>query len=351
MGEERSEKTFRVVKTTEDIAAVLREFPVISSTSVLSPWRLPSRIWLEQQIAQETALIDDLFWLVEPARVESETQSAKERIAALSKELDRYPPLPATPMRLRRGHIRDGIEFSPGDQVVSVKGQISIPVLQKALAEHGQCLPLPSRGQTRFLRVVDSIAGAIDFNLPHALEAQCGSWRDWILGMTVVLADGAIAKAGSHAVKNVAGYDVHKLMVGARGTLGIITEVILRTYPIAALPKPEVTLHYDWKGWRESRDLTRLPLWLQRTSHCEFAQAVRNAGERLLEADWASATLCARVPQEEELPRFAGDWVLRARCGKKNLEFTDQTEIRLMKRAKEIFDPGHKLNPGEMGIF
>lgn len=322
MDEERSEKTFRVVKSAEDIAAVVREFPVISSTSVLSPWRLPSRIWVEQQIAQETGLIDDQF-----------------------------PALSTPPMRLQRGYIQDGIHFSPGDQVVSVGGGISIPKLQKALAEHGQCLPLPSRGQSRFLRVVDSIAGAIDFNLPHALEAQCGSWRDWILGMTVVLADGTIAKAGSHAVKNVAGYDVHKLMVGARGTLGIIAEVILRTYPIAALPKPEVTLHYEWKGWRESTHLMRLPLWLQRTSHSDFAQAVRNAGERLLEADWASSTLCARVPEEEELPRFSGDWVLRARCGRKNLVFTDETQIRLMKRAKEIFDPGHKLNPGELGIF
>lgn len=66
-----------------------------------------------------------------------------------------------------------------------------------------------------------------------------GAWRDWVLGVQLVLADGMIAKAGSLAVKNVAGYDIHKFLVGTRGTLAVVTEVILRTAPLASLPMPQ----------------------------------------------------------------------------------------------------------------
>ena len=58
------------------------------------------------------------------------------------------------------------------------------------------------------------------------------SLRDLIIGMTMVLADGTIAKSGGKVVKNVAGYDIHKLMTGSFGTLGVITEVNFRLHPL-----------------------------------------------------------------------------------------------------------------------
>ena len=65
-----------------------------------------------------------------------------------------------------------------------------------------------------------------------ALRLKYGGLRDLIIGMTIVLADGTIARTGGKVVKNVAGYDLHKLMTGSFGTLGIIAEVNFRLHPI-----------------------------------------------------------------------------------------------------------------------
>ncbi len=183
----------------------------------------------------------------------------------------------------------------------------------------------------------------ICFNLPHALAAQCGSWRDWVLGMKLVLADGSVVKCGSKAVKNVAGYDVQKLMIGARGTLGLIAEVTLRTFPLKALPTP-VTAYPSGMGGRAAN-------WVQRVLPTDFDVAVASAAGRLAAFDPLSSTLWGIVPPEQSLKRFEGDWVLRSECGARNLELSDPTVLRLMKRAKDLFDPQHKLNPGEMGIL
>lgn len=83
-----------------------------------------------------------------------------------------------------------------------------------------------------------TVGGIVATNDSGALRSRYGSLRDLIIGMTVVLADGTIARTGGKVVKNVAGYDLHKLMTGAFGTLGIITEVTFRLHPI---PKSAVT--------------------------------------------------------------------------------------------------------------
>jgi len=158
--------------------------------------------------------------------------------------------------------------------------------------------------------------------------------------MKVVTADGTVVKCGSKAVKNVAGYDVQKLMIGARGTLGLIAEVTLKTFPLKALPRSEVEfispeLHANW---------------IQRVLPSDFDAALQSAKGHLTALDPRSSSLWAYVSTDEPLQRFDYDWVLRAGCGSKNLELMDPTVIRLMKRAKELFDPSGKLNPGEMGV-
>jgi glycolate oxidase FAD binding subunit len=76
------------------------------------------------------------------------------------------------------------------------------------------------------------VGGIVACNDSGALRLKYGGLRDLIIGMTMVLADGTIAKSGGKVVKNVAGYDMHKLLTGSFGTLGVIAEVNFRLHPV-----------------------------------------------------------------------------------------------------------------------
>ena len=101
--------------------------------------------------------------------------------------------------------------------------------MQRALATHNQQVALDPLWPE-----IATVGGIIATNDSGSLRLKYGSLRDLIIGMTIVLADGTIAKSGGKVVKNVAGYDLHKLMTGAFGTLGVITEVTFRLHPIPA---------------------------------------------------------------------------------------------------------------------
>ena len=105
--------------------------------------------------------------------------------------------------------------------------------MQRALAQHGQRVALDPLWQERA-----TVGGVLATNDSGSLRLRYGSLRDLIIGMTIVLADGTVAKSGGKVVKNVAGYDLHKLMIGAFGTLGVVTEVTFRLHP---LPKASAT--------------------------------------------------------------------------------------------------------------
>jgi glycolate oxidase FAD binding subunit len=99
--------------------------------------------------------------------------------------------------------------------------------MQSSLAKHGQFVALDPLWPNRA-----TIGGIAATNDSGNLRLRYGSLRDLIIGMTIVLADGTIARSGGKVVKNVAGYDLHKLMTGAFGTLGVITEITFRLHSI-----------------------------------------------------------------------------------------------------------------------
>ncbi|QIN83908.1 FAD-binding protein [Rubrobacter tropicus] len=117
------------------------------------------------------------------------------------------------------------IEHVPGDQVVRVQAGVKLEALQQKLAEANQMLALdpPEAGAT--------VGGVVATNSSGPRRFRYGTVRDLIIGVTVVLADGTVAKAGGKVVKNVAGYDLGKLFTGSLGTLGVIADCNFRLHP------------------------------------------------------------------------------------------------------------------------
>jgi len=118
-------------------------------------------------------------------------------------------------------------DYPASDLTVSVEAGVSILDLGSALASKGQMLPLdvPFAEQ-------GTVGGTIAANVNGPRRLAYGTWRDMVLGVQFVTAEGSLAKGGGKVVKNVAGYDIPKLMIGSLGTLGVIVEVTFKVFPV-----------------------------------------------------------------------------------------------------------------------
>jgi len=126
------------------------------------------------------------------------------------------------------------VEHRAGDFTVTVQAGHPLVELQARLAEAEQWLPVDwPWGSGRDGEMSGSVGGLVARGLAGGLRQRHLGVRDQVIGIKVMRADGTIAKAGGQVVKNVAGYDLMRLMTGSWGCLGLITEVTLRT-----LPKP-----------------------------------------------------------------------------------------------------------------
>lgn len=119
------------------------------------------------------------------------------------------------------------IEHPWADLTVSVEAGCTVQKLQSALAQHGQRLALDPLWPAQA-----TIGGVLSTNDSGSLRLRFGALRDLIIGVTLALADGTLASSGGKVVKNVAGYDLPKLVTGALGTLAVITRAIFRLYPL-----------------------------------------------------------------------------------------------------------------------
>ena len=115
------------------------------------------------------------------------------------------------------------------DMTATVAAATTWSAMQRELARHNQRVALDPVFPDRA-----TVGGMIATNDSGVLRRRYGSLRDFVLGMTIVLADGTIARSGGKVVKNVAGYDLPKLLTGSFGTLGVITEVTFRLHPLPA---------------------------------------------------------------------------------------------------------------------
>jgi glycolate oxidase FAD binding subunit len=128
---------------------------------------------------------------------------------------------------LHTRHLSRVREYAPSDQIVAVEAGVTIAALQRHVAAHGQRLALdpPSAAQA-------TVGGVVAANAFGPRRTRYGSVRDLVIGMTVVRADGVVARGGGKVVKNVAGFDLPRTFCGSLGTLGLIAEVVFRLHPL-----------------------------------------------------------------------------------------------------------------------
>ena len=124
------------------------------------------------------------------------------------------------------------IEHVWADLTVTLEAGCTLQKLQDTLSRHGERLALDALWPERA-----TIGGVVSTNDSGALRLRFGSLRDLIIGVTVALPDGTLASSGGKVVKNVAGYDLPKLMTGALGTLGVITRAIFRLHPLPKIAR------------------------------------------------------------------------------------------------------------------
>ena len=165
-----------------------------------------------------------------------------------------------TPLRIRGGGTKDFhglalrgevldtralrgiVSYEPSELVVTVRAGTPLAELEAALAEQGQCLPFEPPHFARTAADAATVGGMVAAGLSGPARASVGAVRDYLLGVTLLNGRAELLTFGGQVMKNVAGYDVSRLMAGAWGTLGLLTEVSLKVLPVTP---GEATLRFE----------------------------------------------------------------------------------------------------------
>jgi glycolate oxidase FAD binding subunit len=221
---------------------------------------------------------------------------------------------------LSMARINRVLQHAVDDFTVTVEAGLPISQLQLVLAEKGQWLPLdpPVAGPS-------SIGGLVARGLSGRLQHHYRGLRDQLLGLSLLRSDGTAAKAGGRVVKNVAGYDLMRLFAGSWGSLGLISEITLRTMPLPQARRllrvsgrllqlqelrQQLLLHsplaLEFIQWRQGPGAAALMLGLVSLDNTELQHQQQQLQQLLppgLELDHCNA--------EAEQPVTADQWLLR----------------------------------------
>ncbi|MDQ3866152.1 MAG: FAD-binding oxidoreductase, partial [Actinomycetota bacterium] len=178
-------------------------------------------------------------------------------------------PAPEPDVELATDRLDRIVEHNAGDLTAVLQAGVRMADAQAAFAEAGQMLALdPPLGAGNDLLPASEYSATLGGVVATAdvgpLRHRYGAPRDLLLGVTVALPDGTVARAGGKVIKNVAGYDLAKLFAGSFGTLGVVVEVVVRLHP-----RPRATATALGAGddagavARAARGLTNLPLELE----------------------------------------------------------------------------------------
>ncbi|MDB5858691.1 MAG: glcE [Ramlibacter sp.] len=206
---------------------------------------------------------------------------------------------------LETGALSGIVSYEPSELVVTVRAGTPLAQLEQLLAASGQSLPFepPHFGPGA------TVGGMVATGLSGPARASVGSVRDYVLGLQLVNGRAEQLVFGGQVMKNVAGYDVSRLMVGALGTLGLVTEVSLKVLPLAPA---EATLKF---ALSQDEALRKLNAWggqpLPLNASC-WLQDEGGAGTlylRLRGAVAAVAAACRSLGGERQDPaQSASDW-------------------------------------------
>ncbi|MGE5413142.1 MAG: FAD-binding oxidoreductase, partial [Syntrophomonadaceae bacterium] len=162
-------------------------------------------------------------------------------------DLDLGPPPESLDVLLRTVRLDRVVEHAPSDQIAVVEAGVTLARLEQVLAAHGQRLALDPPRPDRA-----TVGGVIAANAFGPRRARYGAARDLLIGVTLVRAEGRIARGGGKVVKNVAGFDLPRLMAGSLGTLALLATATFRLHP---LPEDAVTLTVEGLSARRLLDL------------------------------------------------------------------------------------------------
>jgi glycolate dehydrogenase FAD-binding subunit len=207
---------------------------------------------------------------------------------------------------LETGSLVGVISYEPTELVVTARAGTPLAELEAMLAERGQCLPFepPHFGGRA------TVGGMVATGLSGPARASAGSVRDYVLGLTMLNGRGELLTFGGQVMKNVAGYDVSRLVAGSLGTLGLIAEVSLKVLPVAP---GEATLKFEMS---QAEALRRLNDWGGKPLPLNASCWVDDAGLptlflRLRGAVAAVEAACKSLGGErQDNARAAADWAL-----------------------------------------
>ena len=151
------------------------------------------------------------------------------------------------------------ISYEPTELVVTARAGTPLVELDAALAGHGQMLPFEPPRFGDATAIGGTIGGTVACNLCGPRRPYTGAVRDYLLGVRILNGKGERLHFGGEVMKNVAGYDLSRLMAGAMGTLGLLLEVSLKVLP---RPEREITLVHEGVSAEEA--LTRLTAFARR---------------------------------------------------------------------------------------
>jgi FAD/FMN-containing dehydrogenase len=189
--------------------------------------------------------------------------------------------------------------YEPSELVVTARAGTALGELEAALAEQGQCLPFePPR-----FAAGSTVGGMVAAGLAGPARMATGSVRDHVLGLTLLNGRGELLTFGGQVMKNVAGYDVSRLIAGSWGVLGVICEVSLK---VLASRTVSVTRCFDWDERRALQQLAQwnaLPLPLHASTWREGTLRVRLSGSAA-----AVQSACQRLGGEQLDAEAAAAW-------------------------------------------